>query len=110
MRGRDRVDRLAHRDRGARRGVRVVGLPDRCVEQDHQRVAAEVRDRSALGEQERNREPEVVVQHLHDFGGLAVLREGGEALEVGEEDGDLPLLAAECRLGRIGEQRGGDVR
>ena len=95
---------------GARRRARVVRLPDRCVEQHHQRVADEVRDRSALGEQQRNCEPEVVVQHLHDFGGLARSEKAVKPWRSANRTVTSPLFAAECRLGRVGEQRGGDVR
>ena len=61
-------------------------------------------------EQDRNREAEVVVEHLHDLGRLAPLRERGEALEVGEEHGDVALLAAERGLRRIREQCSRNVR
>ena len=110
MLGRHRVDRPAHREAGARGRARVVRLTDRCVEQHHQRVTDEVRDGAAPRQEDRHRETEVVVQHLHDLGRFASLRERGEALEVGEQHRDLALLAAERRLPRIREQRGGDVR
>ena len=72
----------------------MIGLVGGCVEDDHHRVAREPLDHSVLGRDDGNDLCPVRVQHRDDLGRGRPLREGGEALEVGEEDADVPLLAS----------------
>ena len=85
---------------GPRRAQRVIRLVGGRVEDDHHRVACEALDHPVLGRDDRDDLRPVGVQHGDDLGRGRPLGEGGEALEVGEEDADVAFFAAE--LGRVG--------
>ena len=87
----------------------MVGLADRGVEQRHQRVADELHDRAARGEDLGRGHLEVAVEHRDDLLGRRRLGERGEPAQVGEHGRDLDDRAAERRLPGVGDQGGGDV-
>src|SRR5947208_326655 len=63
--------------------VRSAGSPDR-----HHRIADELLDRAAIADHDVGSELEVAAQGVPDLLGVALLREGGEPDQIGEEDGD----------------------
>ena len=84
--------------------MRMIGLVGGCVEDDHHGVAREALDHPVLGRDDGNDLGPVRVQHRDHLRRRRALREGREALEIGEEDADLPLLAAElARTGLLAE-------
>ncbi len=102
--GRDGLGSIGERKRGSRRAQRMIGLVGGCVEDDHHGVAREALDHPVLGRDDGNDLRPVGVQHGDDLGRGRPLREGREALEVCEEDADVPLLASEHRRIRMVSQ------
>ena len=83
--------------------IRLVG---RRVEDDHHRVAREPLDHPVLSADDGHDLRPVGVEHGDDLGRGRPLGEGGEALEVGEEDADVSFLAPELRsAGLVAEPR-----
>ena len=63
--------------------MRCGGSPDR-----HHRIADELLDHAAIADNDVAGELEVAAQGVPDLLGVALLREGGEPDQIGEEDGD----------------------
>ena len=103
--GRHGLGSIGKRKRGSRRAQRMVGLVDGCVEDDHHGVAREPLDHPVLGRDDGHDLRPVGVQHGDDLGRGRPLGEGGEALEVCEEDADVPFLASELRRAGVAQAR-----
>ena len=88
----------------------VVGVPDRRAENGEDRVADELVDGAAVRDDDLCHVPEVVVEDLHDAGGIATLGEARVAAQIGHEDGDLALVAAEPQPVRRLQHRLGNLR
>ena len=98
--GRHGLGSLREGECGPRRAQRVIRLVGGRVEDDHHGVACEALDHPVLGRDDGDDLRPVGVQHGDDLRRGRPLGEGGEALEVGEEDADVAFFAAE--LGRVG--------
>ena len=91
--GRDQVERAAHRPLG------VILEGRRRAPHGHDRVPDELLHRPAVGADDLRGRREVSAQQVPHLLGVARLRQGGEADEVGEQDRYQPPLSA-GRLGR----------
>ena len=96
-----------HREGGGEGAVGVVAVGHRGAEEGHDRVADKLVDDAAVGFEGGAHAVEVAVEEGEEFGGGELLAEGGEAAEIGEEDGDLAFLATEG--GAVAEELGGDL-
>ena len=89
--------------------LRVVGMRERRPEDREDGVADELVDRAAVLDHHVGHAGEVLVQHVHDVRGVALLGKARIAPEVGHEHGHHALLAAEAQaVGRL-EQLAGDL-
>src|SRR5215213_3671864 len=76
---------------GAGSAMGMIGLITALVEGDHQGVPDNPVDVApVLSHHGRHGDREVLVEHPCHLAGLVALGEGGEALEVGEQDADIP--------------------
>ena len=85
----DRVDQL---ERGAYGELGIVLLRDGRAPHRHDRVADELLDGAAVALDHLARHVEVARQRVAHVLGVALLRKGREADQVGEEDADEPPL------------------
>ena len=80
----------------------MVGVLDGRAEDREDRVTDELVDGPAVLDDDVGHPPEVLVEHLHDTGGVAVLGKPRVAAEIGHEDRDLALVAAQAQpVGRL---------
>ena len=96
-----------HREGGGEGAVGVVALGYGSAEQRHDRVADVFIDDPAVRFEGEAHAVEIAVEEGDDRGGGEVFAEGGEAAEIGEEDGDLAFFAAEG--GAVAEELRGDL-
>ena len=105
----ERVHRALHRERGGRRALGVVDVLDRRAVDREDRVADELVDRAAVRDDDIGHAAEVVVEHLHDARGVAVLGEARVPAQVGHQHGDLALAPAEREPPRRLQHGAGDL-
>ena len=74
----------------------MVLAGQRHVERGEQAVADEGVDDATMGTDRRQHGLEIVVQHRHQLVRRQVFGDGGEARDVGEQDGGLAGLAGQC--------------
>ena len=82
---------------GADGSLGVVLVAGRGAPDGHDGVADELLDRAAVPLDDAARQLEVARQELAHLLGVAVLGQGGEADQVGEQDGDQAALGDGCR-------------
>ena len=87
----------------------MVGVRERRPEHREDGVADELVDRAAVPDDDVGHAGEVLVQHVHDLRGVALLGEPRVAAEVGHEHGHHALLAAEAQAVRRLEQLAGHL-
>ena len=97
------------RQSGAAGVERLVGVGGGGAPEGHDRVADELVDRAALGLDRLAGELEELADDRHHAVAQA-LAQAGEAGEVGEQDGELPALAAGLGAHAAGERAGGPAR
>ena len=95
---------------GPRRAIGVVGLLGRRVEGRHDPVAGELLDHAAVRIDDRHDDRPVRVQHLDHDRRRPGLAERREAREIGEEDADPPLDAAQTGAARLVDEAIRDLR
>ena len=88
----ERPDGVDELEAGPHRPLGVVLVGDRRAPDRHDRVADELLDRPAVAGDHLAGELEVAGEGVADLLRVALLGEGGEADEVGEEDRDEPAL------------------
>ena len=84
-----------HGERHVHRALDVVGLLDGIVEEHHEAVAREALERARELRDALAHRGVVLGERRHHLFGLEALGEGGEAAQVGEEDGDQLALRAQ---------------
>ena len=94
-------------DGGAHRGAGMVLAGERHVEGGEQAVADEGVDHAAMGADRLQHGLEILVQRRHEVVGCEMLGDGGEARNVGEQDGGLARLAGQHALAFALEDGGG---
>jgi hypothetical protein len=94
------LHRALHGQGAGRRALSVVDVLDRRAVDREDRVADELVDGAAVRDHDVGHAAEVIVQHRHDAGGIAVLGEAGVAAQVGHQHGDPALLAAQAQAVR----------
>src|SRR5581483_8025308 len=97
-------------ERGPYRPLGVVLLRDRRPPDGHDRVADELLHRAAVDLDQAAAAVEIAREELAHLLGVARLRQGREADEVGEEDGDEPALGSRLRRSRLRRHTVGERR
>ena len=89
---------------------RVLGVLDRDVVEGHHAVADVLVDGAVVREDDLRHLGEVLAQHGRHLLGFEPLGDGGEAAQVGEEDGDQTPTRAQAPLVTPADDRPQDVR
>ena len=79
----------------------VVGGVRRRVEDGEDGIAQEIDHEPVVCGNDAHQQLAVIVEDRHDLLRAEALREGGEAAEIGEEDGNVAPLARQYRLAAL---------